>query len=307
MTVALGEGDLEPIEELNASAIRLVDVAPEPRSSAPGGFSPPPPEGGLSFPSGAFELEPLEPLPPGSRTPHEESDPSARRHQLPTPISESAPLELMDNKPPKVEPREEAAPALPAEAPSLAPKAPKAPMGADTTPLQAGSQPFSAGRLAPSPAPPRLTAAQALAEQLRRPLVKGIAAGVLLVIAAISLYISFGGKKEAGKPKKKPPESFEVPKELEQDDSNLRAREVQIIFDVSPRSAKMLIDGRVVPVHSLLAPDDEKPITVRFEAKGYEPVELKVIPNQNRRKSVALVKLPEPDPPPRKRRRRRRR
>jgi len=65
-------------------------------------------------------------------------------------------------------------------------------------------------------------------------------------------------------------------------------REVQIVFRVTPARARLRIDGQLAPGHSILVPESDKPFAVRFEARGFKPRAIEVVPNRNRTVLVVL-------------------
>jgi hypothetical protein len=69
-------------------------------------------------------------------------------------------------------------------------------------------------------------------------------------------------------------------------------REVQILFRVTPPKARLRIEGKLAPGHSILVPESDEPFVVRFEARGYQSQSVKVVPNRNRTTTVVLRPKP---------------
>ncbi len=69
-------------------------------------------------------------------------------------------------------------------------------------------------------------------------------------------------------------------------------REVQILFEVSPKRARMRINGKLAPGHSILVPESDTAFEVRFEAPGHASRSVKVVPNRNRTVLVVLSRKP---------------
>jgi len=65
-------------------------------------------------------------------------------------------------------------------------------------------------------------------------------------------------------------------------------REVQILFQVTPAKARLLIDGKVAPGHSILVPESREPFVVRFESRGYMSQSIQVVPDRDRTVLVVL-------------------
>lgn len=130
----------------------------------------------------------------------------------------------------------------------------------------------------------------------RRVLVLG---GVLAGAAALAgIYYGMGWHKE--KPSEKPKrrrgeledegeEGLGRPVDRPAPSINLPAQEVQLIFEVTPRSAVLYVRGREAIGHSLLVPMGDKPLEVKFEAKGHKPEKVRVVPDQNRTVQVSLT------------------
>lgn len=265
---------------------------------------------GLELPEGALELAPLQ---------EEEMQPSPSRETRPSQgggvpgsvstshgppsFQDAAPLELDHARGPG---RGMAA------GPSPSPSAPSSPANGPPQGAQAAASPPSSlvprggGRTSVRREEevaqcPSATASEEAAQAGRRRVI--VLGGVLGGVAALAaVYYGMGWHKE------KPPARRKRPRQEVEDDSADAPgppasrpvvpadlpppQEVQILFDVTPRGAVLLVRGREVPGHSLLVPFGDKPIEVRFEAKGHAPEVVTVVPDQNRTVPVRLMPRP---------------
>ncbi|MFH2006610.1 MAG: hypothetical protein ABI333_08500 [bacterium] len=111
---------------------------------------------------------------------------------------------------------------------------------------------------------------------------------LLLVVALLVGGVATGllyFRSNRSKAKEEPPET-----EVSGPVVSAPAREVQIIFRVRPQNARMLINGKAALGHSFLAPESQKPVMVRFVARGYRAEELAVVPERSRTILVILKK-----------------
>ncbi|MDY0000355.1 MAG: hypothetical protein RBU30_03575 [Polyangia bacterium] len=162
--------------------------------------------------------------------------------------------------------------------------------------------PNSARQVAPrrdvAAAPAREDPAAAREEEARagrrRMLILG--GGLAGAAALAGLYYGMGWHKERQPTRRRSREAAEP-----EDDApgqpdrrpvlppDIQKQEVQILFDVTPKDALLLVRGKEAIDHSLLMPWGDQPIEVRFEAKGHRPEVVKVVPDKSKTVVVRLT------------------
>ncbi len=309
----LDEQDLRRAETVAAGRTLHAAVPPVagPAASSPAPSAAPGGRGDFSLPDGELQLGSLdgsepepEPSPlratgpslTGDHRPAAEGD--APSGGPPPSLADAPPLELAFTP-------EERRPSGTVAAPE--PSAPAGPGTSGETPRQPALEPnasprdasmeldpsiaadpgiaSASGGLRPSPPPPEP------GNKRRTLILLGMLGGSVLLAGA---WYGLGWGKEE---KRSSPPRRSADNELDKDDdgdddeipANVPVREIRLTFEVTPRSAKLLVRGRAAPGHFLLVPYSEKPLQLQVVAKGYQTKSLSVVPDRNRTVPVHLT------------------